>query len=160
MDINPEAGKPSIIFTPIQQPDHSLWTNITPLPPIIPHLPGFKIDTEAGKIKIFSTPIHELNWRDLIHYKDNDKVNDDKIIKNSKKFGLDLNNPTERKILENLDASAEEFIVKHRQARIFREFPGEYLRMPIKEIIEAAKRRDNKNAITANKLIKDGRFSK
>ena len=72
---------------------------------------------------------------------------------------LDPNNPTERKVLENLDTSAEKFIVKHRQAKVLREFPGEYLERTVKEILDEASR-GTKAAQTARKLLIDKRFSK
>lgn len=87
-----------------------------------------------------------------------DKIKNDKD-KDAKKFNLDKENPSDKNILENLDTNAEQFIAKHRKGAILREFPGEYLDKPLREILKQARTGD-KIAKTARKLLIDSRFSK
>jgi hypothetical protein len=84
---------------------------------------------------------------------------DKQLLKDAKKFSLNRNNPTDQKILENLDKRVEEFIVKDRKGSIRIEFPGEFLDAPVREVLEKAKSGD-RAARTAKKLLIDNRFLK
>ena len=84
---------------------------------------------------------------------------DKKLKKDARKFNLDKDNPTDRKVLDNLDTSVEEFIAKDRKGSIRSEFPGEFLDVSLRKVLEEAKN-GNRAARTAYKLLIEKRFLK
>ncbi|WP_341755625.1 hypothetical protein [Candidatus Tisiphia endosymbiont of Ptychoptera albimana] len=163
--IDLDTNKPTILTTPIPSekpitvistPDQGELLQKLGTLPGFDHAPSESIDTNTE-----SFPAHVDSLVDMsILYKDtNDFSVDKQLVKDAEKLKLDKNNPTDQKILENLDTPVEEFIAKNRKAKIFREFPGEYLDVPLREVMEGANRGDS-IAKKAKKLLIDGRFSK
>ena len=190
-DIDPNAGKYTILSTPIPyQPKSILFTPTDDRLLEWSKLPGFT----PSMVKIWQEgfDVHKSDWKDSILEKrkhesstnpqvskfkntstfgmpdpgdlepDEDEGNrkaDKQLLKDAKKFSLNRNNPTDQKILENLDKRVEEFIVKDRKGSIRIEFPGEFLDAPVREVLEKAKSGD-RAARTAKKLLIDNRFLK
>lgn len=70
----------------------------------------------------------------------------------AKKLKLDVNSPTTRQVLNNLDTKVTDFIGQYRQGKIRRQFPGEFLDRSVEEAIVADP--------TVRKLLLDKRFAK
>ena len=71
----------------------------------------------------------------------------------ARKFNMNLNSPTVRQVLNNLDETVSSFISKNRKSSIRRVFPGEYLNMTVEEALNSGNR-------TVKKLLIDNRFAK
>lgn len=163
IDLN--ANKPIILTTPIPSekpitvistPDQGELLRKLGTLPGFDHAPSESIDTNTES---FPAHVDSLLDTSILYKNTNDFGVDKQLIKDVEKLKLDRNNPTDQKILENLDTPVEEFIAKNRKAKIFREFPGEYLDVPLREVMEGANRGDS-IAKKAKKLLIDGRFSK
>ncbi len=73
----------------------------------------------------------------------------------AKKLGLNIESPTTRQLLNNLDMSTKDFIGKFRKGSILSEFPGEFLKEGV-TVEDALVNGGSK----VRKLLIDGRFAK
>ena len=108
--------------------------------------------------KTESFPIHTQTLESLILHDDNLDI-DISLFKDIKKFNLNISSLTDRKILKNLNTQVDEFIAKDRKGSIKGEFPGEFLNVRLREVLEKAKEGE-RAAKKAKKLLLDERFAK
>ena len=113
----------------------------------------FKKPIDAGKEKL------SPNSSGSSSNQDPEDPDDEEKYKTAKKFKLDPTNGANKKILDNIDKSCQEFISKNRRGKILQEFPGQYLNKSLKDVLQDALEKD-RAAITARKLLIDGRFLK
>jgi hypothetical protein len=70
----------------------------------------------------------------------------------AQKFKLNLNSPTGRQVVDNLDETVQSFVSRFRKAAILRELPTEVLSLTVAEGL--------KFSTKVRKLLIDGRFVK
>jgi len=85
--------------------------------------------------------------------------NEKQISKYERKFRLDRRNVSHRKVLENIETKAEDYISAYNRGSIRREFPGEYMNKTVRKIFEDAAKRVP-SAQKARKLLTEIMFLK
>lgn len=81
------------------------------------------------------------------------------LSKDARKFRLNSYNPTNRRILENIEIKAKDYINTYSRGSIRREFPGEYMDKTMREVLEDSAKRIP-SAQKAKKLLIQIRFGK
>jgi len=162
LDIDPNANKSRVLSFPVT--DYRPYRFVTAPEDLkkFDQLPGFESVDFDFLNKTESFPIHQQSWQNLILYDDiiDDSFATNKhLIKDIKRFNLNTDSPTDRKILKNLNTQVDEFIAKDRKGSIRSEFPGEFLEVEVREVLDKAKNGD-RIAKKARKLLIDKEYLK
>jgi len=162
LDTDIDSSKASVLSFPVS--NYRPYTFITTTEDLekFEELPSYTPINFDLSSKAPGFPIFEQDREDLVLY--NDTIDDylaknSHLIKDIKKFNLNVKSPTDEKILRNLDTQVDKFIAKDRKGSVRSELPGEYLDVPLREVLEKAKSGE-RAAKKAKKLLLDERFSK